>query len=206
MARIPELTNNPFRHQFTRVFSEDHKGEDKLTFDELVHLYSAMSARSSAEDKCKVAYHLFDFDGDGMIGADDLRKVCCAVLGWPWRGSEHLELPGTPRALSQDLIQMRLGSTDKKNKTWFNQKTGKRIKFGLEHNIFDAIVKETNMQNEELSYSQFKKVISLYPDFLGNFNMSIKMPAPQGGKKGCMPCGGGKKSKKVGVADNAARP
>merc|ERR1711977_600457 len=75
---IPELANNPFTPRLVDIFSE--RGDETLTFDEFVDLFSVFSSRAPKEEKIKVAFRMYDFDDNGFIDPVDLEMVIETML------------------------------------------------------------------------------------------------------------------------------
>ncbi len=73
MQSIPELTLNPFVLRFCEIFSED--GSGNLRFDEFLNFLSSMSEAAPREVKAQTAFRLYDFDNDGFISPDDVKKA-----------------------------------------------------------------------------------------------------------------------------------
>merc|ERR1711988_1776514 len=64
-TKIEQLANNPFTPRLVDIFSE--RGDETLTFDEFVDLFSVFSSRAPKEEKIKVAFRMYDFDDNGFI-------------------------------------------------------------------------------------------------------------------------------------------
>jgi len=75
---IPQLANNPFTPRLVDIFSE--RGDETLTFDEFVDLFSVFSSRAPKEEKIKVAFRMYDFDDNGFIDPVDLEMVIETML------------------------------------------------------------------------------------------------------------------------------
>lgn len=75
---VLQFRNNPFASRIVDIFSE--RGDEKLTFDEFVDIFSVFSARATKEEKIKVAFRLYDFDDNGFIDPVDLEMVMNTLL------------------------------------------------------------------------------------------------------------------------------
>ena len=93
-ARIPcdrirssteELKLNPFGDRICKVFSS--RSDGFMTFDDYLDMYSAMSEDASKDVKTSFAFRIYDFDGDGVIGKDDIK---CAVDRLLYNDDKHL--------------------------------------------------------------------------------------------------------------------
>ncbi|CAL4089894.1 unnamed protein product, partial [Meganyctiphanes norvegica] len=67
---LTELKENPFRRRVCEVFSED--GSAGLTFNEFLEMFSVFSESCPRDIKVQYAFKIYDFDGDGFIGPNDL--------------------------------------------------------------------------------------------------------------------------------------
>ncbi|KAF2365541.1 EF-hand domain [Trinorchestia longiramus] len=67
---LPLLKDNPFRRRICEVFSEDKSGN--LNFDQFLDLFSTFSEAAPREMKVIYAFNIYDFDGDGYLGGEDL--------------------------------------------------------------------------------------------------------------------------------------
>ena len=61
-----------------RVFDADD--DDKISFAEYMSCVSTMSSKASQDDKLRLAFHIYDFDGDGRISVDDLTSALAGTL------------------------------------------------------------------------------------------------------------------------------
>jgi len=77
-TKIEQLANNPFTPRLVDIFSE--RGDETLTFDEFVDLFSVFSSRAPKEEKIKVAFRMYDFDDNGFIDPVDLEMVIETML------------------------------------------------------------------------------------------------------------------------------
>jgi len=73
ITSLPELKENPFRDRICRVFSSDGTGD--LSFEDFLDLLSIFSEQAPRELKLHYAFQIYDMDGDGMIGMEDLKTV-----------------------------------------------------------------------------------------------------------------------------------
>lgn len=75
---VEQLANNPFTPRLVDIFSE--RGDECLTFDEFLDLFSVFSSRAPKEEKIKVAFRMYDFDDNGFIDPVDLEMVIETML------------------------------------------------------------------------------------------------------------------------------
>jgi serine/threonine-protein phosphatase 2B regulatory subunit len=71
---IPELSINPLARRLERLF-------ECVNFREFVGFLAAFSARATKEDRVKLIFAVFDADGDGRVGRDDLDLVLRQLAG-----------------------------------------------------------------------------------------------------------------------------
>jgi serine/threonine-protein phosphatase 2B regulatory subunit len=81
LRRLPELEANPLGSRLCEVFSG--QGDGSLDFVELVDLYACMCKAAPIDVKLSVAFRLYDVDGDGFIGREDVQRVLEAIAGAP---------------------------------------------------------------------------------------------------------------------------
>jgi Ca2+-binding EF-hand superfamily protein len=62
-----------------RVFDTSPQ-DDHLTFEEFARCVSALSERSSLDEKCRVSFQCFDVNNDGMIDLSELTNLLQACL------------------------------------------------------------------------------------------------------------------------------
>ena len=53
---------------------------DELTFEDFVRVLSPFAPASKAEEKLKLAFRCYDFDGDGKLGRDDLTQLLKTLM------------------------------------------------------------------------------------------------------------------------------
>uniref|UniRef100_A0A8R1I0K0 EF-hand domain-containing protein n=1 Tax=Caenorhabditis japonica TaxID=281687 RepID=A0A8R1I0K0_CAEJA len=64
---------NPFKRRICEVFSEDGRGN--LSFDDFLDMFSVFSEMAPLQLKLKYAFRIYDYDGDELLGHDDLSKM-----------------------------------------------------------------------------------------------------------------------------------
>ena len=67
---IPELSMNPLCDRVIALF--DPQRSEQVTFDSFVQTVNLFHADSSAEERVKAVFQVYDMDGDGQITATDL--------------------------------------------------------------------------------------------------------------------------------------
>ncbi|KAF1768694.1 hypothetical protein GCK72_000507 [Caenorhabditis remanei] len=73
VEKMPELKENPFKRRICEVFSEDGRGN--LSFDDFLDMFSVFSEMAPLQLKLKYAFRIYDYDGDELLGHDDLSKM-----------------------------------------------------------------------------------------------------------------------------------
>lgn len=76
---IPALAFCPFLDRLLDVFSED--GSGFLHFEEFLNLYSVFSSRCPMETKIRYAWCIYDLNGTGDIGLDEIQALIMQLLG-----------------------------------------------------------------------------------------------------------------------------
>ena len=71
---IPELSINPLARRLERAF-------ECVNFREFVSFLAAFSSRATKEDRIKLIFHVFDADGDGRVGREDVDLTLRALVG-----------------------------------------------------------------------------------------------------------------------------
>lgn len=73
VEEIPELAVNPFKDRICRIFSTCDN--DQMSFENFLDMMSTFSAATSKSVKMEYAFRIYDFDGDEMLGVDDIAEV-----------------------------------------------------------------------------------------------------------------------------------
>ena len=73
-----ELKLNPFGDRICSVFSS--RSDGFMSFDDYLDMYSALSESASRDVKTTYAFRIYDFDGDGVIGKEDIKTVIDKLL------------------------------------------------------------------------------------------------------------------------------
>jgi len=79
MLNNPELKVNPFGDRICLVFSTSKDGD--CTFEDFLDMMSVFSEDAPVSVKAEYAFRIFDFDGDDMLGPDDIEEVIRRLLG-----------------------------------------------------------------------------------------------------------------------------
>ncbi|KFO88898.1 Calcium and integrin-binding protein 1, partial [Buceros rhinoceros silvestris] len=72
---------NPFQHQICRVFSTSEDGDGSMSFEDFLDMLSVFSDSAPADLKSYYAFHIFDFNGDGILDRKDLEKLVNCLTG-----------------------------------------------------------------------------------------------------------------------------
>jgi len=140
---MPELRVNPFRHRLCRAFSPRDDGS--LTFEDFLDMMSVMSDRAPKSLKTEYAFRVYDFDGDDMIGAEDISRIV-----------DHLLLGNDAEAV-QDTDVGGGGLTPEE----------KRV-------VIKTVIDEADLDDDrKLSFAEFEHVISKAPDFMTSFRIRL---------------------------------
>jgi Ca2+-binding EF-hand superfamily protein len=81
LERMAEVAVNPLGSRLCHVFSGT--GDGSLDFVEFVDMFSCMSKSAPADVKLSVAFRIYDIDGDGFIGRDDVQRTLELIAGAP---------------------------------------------------------------------------------------------------------------------------
>uniref|UniRef100_A0A8C7YMX7 Calcium and integrin binding 1 (calmyrin) n=1 Tax=Oryzias sinensis TaxID=183150 RepID=A0A8C7YMX7_9TELE len=81
ILELPELKFNPFKERICKVFSTSDKKDGSLDFDDFLDFLSAFSDSATLEIKSHYAFHIFDFDDDGTLDRQDLKKLINCLTG-----------------------------------------------------------------------------------------------------------------------------
>eukprot|EP00128_Syssomonas_multiformis_P004701 Colp12_sorted_trinity150504_noHs@31847 len=73
LLTLPELAFNPLLHRLLHLFDPQKTGY--VDFQAFVMTLSVLNPKSDNQGRIKVAFSVYDVDGDGFISADDLFKI-----------------------------------------------------------------------------------------------------------------------------------
>lgn len=79
LLQYPELKFNPFGDRICVIFSARSDGE--CTFEDFLDMMSVFSEESPKCVKAEHAFRIFDFDGDDMLGVEDLKLTIGRLVG-----------------------------------------------------------------------------------------------------------------------------
>ncbi|CAK9198875.1 unnamed protein product [Sphagnum troendelagicum] len=147
LAQVEEMRVNPFAARICELFSDD--GSDKLTFMMYLNVMSTFSKETHADVKMVWIFALWDFDGDDILGPDDIMQginllTCSGVAIHPSLASLHR----VPSSEGLDLIEL--------------------------DDLVSKVVDESDPQNEGLGYMDFRGLLLRMPDLLANFEITIR--------------------------------
>lgn len=77
LERMPDLKENPLKERICKVFSSD--GSGNMTFDDFLNMCSLFNEQCPRNTKIHYAFQIYDYDGDGFIGMDDLKKTLVSL-------------------------------------------------------------------------------------------------------------------------------
>mmetsp|Transcript_22000 Transcript_22000/g.37644 ORF Transcript_22000/g.37644 Transcript_22000/m.37644 type:complete len:180 (+) Transcript_22000:136-675(+) len=72
--QIPELSINPIAQRVVRVF-------ESVNFKDYIRLVAPFSQRATREAKLAAMFYVYDVDGDGLIGREDLALMLRQLAG-----------------------------------------------------------------------------------------------------------------------------
>ncbi|KAK9843233.1 hypothetical protein WJX74_009027 [Apatococcus lobatus] len=154
---LPCFRCNPFAERIIRLVSPHEDG--KLCFEDLLTVMgSVFRPGVPTTAKHVYAFALWDFDGDDLIGADDIRaglklllhkKLSSEVI--PGGGEEGLEIV----SLTVDV-----GDEDQRAEDQLNE-------------LVERTLAEVDPEGLGIDYNDFSMLLQRMPDFLSNFQMSI---------------------------------
>jgi Ca2+-binding EF-hand superfamily protein len=74
LENFEELKVNPFRREICNIFSSD-ENQASMTFIDFLDMVSGLSPKNPLNTRIVYAFLIFDFDGDGHLGPDDLKTM-----------------------------------------------------------------------------------------------------------------------------------
>ncbi|XP_062927100.1 calcium and integrin-binding protein 1-like [Mobula hypostoma] len=81
VCEMPELKANPFRERICLVFSTSAEKDGSMSFEDFLDMLSVFSDSATPEIKSHYAFKIFDFDGDGTLNKEDLKKLVNCLTG-----------------------------------------------------------------------------------------------------------------------------
>ena len=76
---VPELKDNPIVTRIIKVF--DKNADGKISFYEFVWGLSALTSDAKLDEKQKIAFQIYDMNGDGFISNGDLFNCLKMLVG-----------------------------------------------------------------------------------------------------------------------------
>lgn len=156
MFSMPELEFNPFRDRMCAVFSTAENEDASVSFEDFLDMASAMSERAPAQLKADWAFRMFDFDGDGFIGKDDISMVVSRITNDGGGGAGDVE--------EQQRDQETAAGAQPASKL-----TGSDIDKIAKNVLAEADLNRSGTINEQ----EFRHIMSKSPDFAYNFRFRI---------------------------------
>lgn len=77
LEKMPDLKENPLKDRICKVFSSD--GSGNLTFDDFLNMCSSFNEQCPRQTKMHYAFQIYDYDADGFIGMNDLKKTLVSL-------------------------------------------------------------------------------------------------------------------------------
>mmetsp|Transcript_7427 Transcript_7427/g.14025 ORF Transcript_7427/g.14025 Transcript_7427/m.14025 type:complete len:201 (-) Transcript_7427:73-675(-) len=143
LKSMDELRANPFADRICSLFSQD--GSGTLAFVDFVEMMAVFSYRTPAEIKLIWAFAIWDFDGDNMISAGDIKVGLDLIVNYQDPFSRAMGARGINEEMSpQELDE-----------------------------VAAKVLAEIDPDGLGVNYTDFRSVLTRMPDFLFNFRMSI---------------------------------
>eukprot|EP00035_Acanthoeca_spectabilis_P037583 m.46137 g.46137 ORF g.46137 m.46137 type:complete len:181 (+) comp8723_c0_seq1:48-590(+) len=101
MLELPEIQHNPFKERMCIVFSQDGTGD--LQFEDFLDMMSVFSEQATRDVKASYAFRIYDYDGDGYIGREDLVNTLTALCGVDELSKEEVDEVATKILVEADL-------------------------------------------------------------------------------------------------------
>uniref|UniRef100_A0A7S3Z6C0 EF-hand domain-containing protein n=1 Tax=Lotharella globosa TaxID=91324 RepID=A0A7S3Z6C0_9EUKA len=80
LVQLPEFRRNPMKERLKEYFQAQNDGRSRFSMRQFITTLSVFSPRASIADKCRFLFNIYDCDGDGKIGKEDLRKILDMTL------------------------------------------------------------------------------------------------------------------------------
>merc|ERR1711936_1407143 len=135
-----ELEVIPFARRLCQVFS---RNEGFLVFEEFLDMMSVLSEAAPPQVKAEWAFKVFDYDGDNLLGKEDIRKVVQAITN----SGEDFEQENMKE------VRLNVGEVDKVVENVLNETDLNRTGF--------------------ISLTEFKQIVTKSPDFTDNFRIKL---------------------------------
>ncbi|KAL5486969.1 hypothetical protein EMCRGX_G019516 [Ephydatia muelleri] len=89
-TELLELKENPFKERICDVFITS--GTSMMSFIEFLDMVSAFNPKTSLQDKINHAFQIYDMDGDGKIGRDDLEQMLDKITDQPLLKDDKIKI------------------------------------------------------------------------------------------------------------------
>ena len=183
---IPCLHFNPLRKRMivcSRLKKRDPK--DPVTFTDFVSLLATLNPQGKIENKLKFAFRLYDFNGDGKICIDDMKKYVATVTHFDVEQGQDENKEDGESKKQEDKVDKSRGTAKKKEKEKADQKKKKKKK--NQNSDYDMTPDEvitqvaektvqelTGSETGKIKFEDFAKTL-LHSDFAGKYSLHLSL-------------------------------
>mmetsp|Transcript_23064 Transcript_23064/g.59251 ORF Transcript_23064/g.59251 Transcript_23064/m.59251 type:complete len:232 (+) Transcript_23064:90-785(+) len=165
LFEIPELAHNQMRARLEEMWSSKMAGD--ITFHDFVTLLAPFARACPRDQKFRFAFAVYDSDGDGKLGEDDLRALIYSLLGVPRAGPEaERDATTTPwpagRASGTSFGSRGASTTPGRLSTYTSSRADVR---GLDSELVDKVLEglfsEVDFDDDRtLSFEEWVKIVA----------------------------------------------
>ncbi|KJE91220.1 DNA-dependent protein kinase catalytic subunit-interacting protein 2 [Capsaspora owczarzaki ATCC 30864] len=106
---LPEVAVNPFKDRIIDIFSDD----GTMSFEDYLDMLSVFSDQATKDVKASIAFRIYDMDGDGFLGYQDLYDTIERMCFRAKEKGEQLQTQEIASIARQILAETDMDSDDK---------------------------------------------------------------------------------------------
>mmetsp|Transcript_25053 Transcript_25053/g.44549 ORF Transcript_25053/g.44549 Transcript_25053/m.44549 type:complete len:367 (-) Transcript_25053:183-1283(-) len=134
LVELPEFRKNPIKQRLQAYFEAQNGGKTVFSIRKFIKTLSVFSPRSSIKEKCRFLFNVYDCDGDGKIGREDLKWILSRILVDSLLSSKAID----------DVVEKTFQECAKHNRQSLLKKKDERYEY-IDFKTFEKILVNTDV-------------------------------------------------------------